>query len=180
MNTGIGQSKYCILQPFSPCLICLCSSLFDFNSIFIFFDWSRSCVIQSCATLIVHCFCSGFSSVSLHCTNILNETLQLSMEGKSLDRGTWESNVTQNQKEVKSIGKCYSWLKLLAVFLFSWNPSISYLSQRDCKLQRYVTPSIIAARVFRFCGQLCAEKNNTRDCSQSTPGYNSFLLKTQT
>lgn len=33
------------------------------------------------------------------------------MEGKSLDRGTWESNVTQNQKEVKSIGKCYSWLK---------------------------------------------------------------------
>ena len=109
MNTGIGQSKYFILQPFSPCLICLCSSLFDFNSIFIFFDWSRSCVIQSCATLTVHCLCSGFSSVSLHCTNILNETLQLSMEGKSLDRGTWESNVTQNQKEVKSTGKCYSW-----------------------------------------------------------------------
>ena len=50
MNTGIGQSKYFTLQPFSPCLICLCSSLFDFNSIFIFFDWSRSCVIQSCAT----------------------------------------------------------------------------------------------------------------------------------
>ena len=27
------------------------------------------------------------------------------MEGKSLDRGTWESNVTQNQKEVKSTGR---------------------------------------------------------------------------
>ena len=32
MKTGIGQSKYCIPQPFSRCLISLCSSLFDFNS----------------------------------------------------------------------------------------------------------------------------------------------------
>ena len=38
MKTAIGQSKYCILQPFSRCLISLCSSLFYFNSIFIFFD----------------------------------------------------------------------------------------------------------------------------------------------
>ena len=42
MKTGIGQSKYCIPQSFSCCLICLCNSLFYFNSIFIFFDWSRS------------------------------------------------------------------------------------------------------------------------------------------
>ena len=33
MKTGIGQSKYCIPQPFSHCLISLCRSLFDFNSI---------------------------------------------------------------------------------------------------------------------------------------------------
>ena len=32
MKTGIGQSKYCIPQPFSRCLISLCSSLFGFNS----------------------------------------------------------------------------------------------------------------------------------------------------
>ena len=32
MKTGIGQSKYCIPQPFSRCLISLCNSLFDFNS----------------------------------------------------------------------------------------------------------------------------------------------------
>ena len=37
MKTGIGQSKYCIPQPFSPCLISLCSSLFDLNSIFFLF-----------------------------------------------------------------------------------------------------------------------------------------------
>ena len=34
MKTGIGQSKYCTPQPFSRCLISLCSSLFDLNSIF--------------------------------------------------------------------------------------------------------------------------------------------------
>ena len=33
MKTGIGQSKYCISRLFSRCLISLCSSLFDFNSI---------------------------------------------------------------------------------------------------------------------------------------------------
>ena len=33
MKTGIGQSKYCIPQPFSRCLISFCSSLFDFNSV---------------------------------------------------------------------------------------------------------------------------------------------------
>ena len=33
MVTGIGQSKYCIPQPFSRCLINLCSILFDFDSI---------------------------------------------------------------------------------------------------------------------------------------------------
>ena len=37
MKTGIGQSKYCIPQPFSRCLISLCSSLFDLNSIFFLF-----------------------------------------------------------------------------------------------------------------------------------------------
>ena len=31
MKTGIGQSKYCIPQPFSHCLISLCRSIFDFN-----------------------------------------------------------------------------------------------------------------------------------------------------
>ena len=31
MKTGIGESKYCIPQPFSRCLISLCRSLFDFN-----------------------------------------------------------------------------------------------------------------------------------------------------
>ena len=34
MKSGIGQSKYSIPQPFSPCFISLCSSLFYFNSIF--------------------------------------------------------------------------------------------------------------------------------------------------
>ena len=33
MKTGIGQSKYCIPQPFTCCLISLCSSLVDFDSI---------------------------------------------------------------------------------------------------------------------------------------------------
>ena len=33
MKTGIGQSKYCIPQPFSRCLISFWSSLFDFNSV---------------------------------------------------------------------------------------------------------------------------------------------------
>ena len=33
MKTGIDQSKYCIPQPFSGCLISLCSSRFDFDSI---------------------------------------------------------------------------------------------------------------------------------------------------
>ena len=33
MKTGIGQWKYCIPQPFSRCLINLCSNLFDFNSV---------------------------------------------------------------------------------------------------------------------------------------------------
>ena len=33
MKTVIGQSKYCMPQPFSRCLISLCSSLVDFNSI---------------------------------------------------------------------------------------------------------------------------------------------------
>ena len=41
------QSKYCIPQPFSRCLISICShGLFDCDSIFIFFDWSRSRLIQ--------------------------------------------------------------------------------------------------------------------------------------
>ena len=35
MKTGIGQSKYCVPQPFSRCLISLCSSLFYFNSIYV-------------------------------------------------------------------------------------------------------------------------------------------------
>ena len=30
LKTGIGQSKYCLRQPFSRCLISLCSGLFDF------------------------------------------------------------------------------------------------------------------------------------------------------
>jgi len=38
MKTGISQSKYCKSQPFSCCFISLCSSLFNINSIFIFFD----------------------------------------------------------------------------------------------------------------------------------------------
>ena len=63
MKTGDGQSKYCIPQPFSRCLISLCSCLFDFNSIFIFSDLSRSCSIQRWAKLIVQGFCSGFSSL---------------------------------------------------------------------------------------------------------------------
>ena len=66
MKTGIGQSNYCISQPFSRCLVSLCTSLFSFNSIFIFLDWSRSCLIQRWATLIVHGCCSGFSSLNLH------------------------------------------------------------------------------------------------------------------
>ena len=33
MNTVIGQSKYCTPHPLSHCLISLCISLFDFNSI---------------------------------------------------------------------------------------------------------------------------------------------------
>ena len=63
MKTGNGQLKYCIPRPFSRCLISLCSSLSDFNSIFIFFDWSRSCLIHRWAKLIVQGFCSGFSSL---------------------------------------------------------------------------------------------------------------------
>ena len=67
MKTGIGQSRYCIPQPFSRCLMSLLHCFFfHFNSIFIFFDWSRSCSIQRWATLIVHGFCSAFSSLSLH------------------------------------------------------------------------------------------------------------------
>ena len=63
MKTGNGQSKYCTPRPFSRCLIRLCSSLFDCNSIFIFFDWSRSCLIHRWAKLIVQGFCDGFSSL---------------------------------------------------------------------------------------------------------------------
>ena len=76
MKTGIGQSRYCIPQPFSRCLISLLHCFFfHFNSIFIFFDWSRSCSIQRWATLIVHGFCSAFSSLSLHyCTGLLKFT----------------------------------------------------------------------------------------------------------
>ena len=33
MKTGFGRSKYCIPQPFSHCLISLCNSLFDIDSI---------------------------------------------------------------------------------------------------------------------------------------------------
>ena len=33
-SISTGQYHYCIPQPFSRCLISLCSSLFDFNSIF--------------------------------------------------------------------------------------------------------------------------------------------------
>ena len=39
---------------------------FDLNFIFIFLNWSRLRLIQRWATLIVHDFCSGFSSVNLH------------------------------------------------------------------------------------------------------------------
>ena len=55
MKTGIGQWKYCIPQPFSRCLISLCSSLFDFNSIntweirgSVFFSsiWILQCVLR--------------------------------------------------------------------------------------------------------------------------------------
>ena len=70
MKTGIGQSKYCIPQPFPRCLLSLCSSPFDLYSVFIFFDWSRSCLIQMWAALIVHGFCSGFSSLSLQYPHI--------------------------------------------------------------------------------------------------------------
>ena len=45
MKTGIGQSKYCILQRFSPCLISPCGSLFDFNSavkVFIYYNKTLS------------------------------------------------------------------------------------------------------------------------------------------
>ena len=41
-------------------------NLVYFNSIFTFFDWSRSCLIQRLSTLIVHSSCSGFPSLSLH------------------------------------------------------------------------------------------------------------------
>ena len=33
MKTGFGRSKCCIPQPFTHCLISLCSSLFDFDYI---------------------------------------------------------------------------------------------------------------------------------------------------
>ena len=73
MKTGVGHSKYCIPHPFSCCLISLCSSLFYFDSIFIVFDWSRSYfLIQRWATLIVHGFCGGFSSLGLHCFTAAN------------------------------------------------------------------------------------------------------------
>ena len=37
MKTGIGQSKYCIHQPFSRCLISLCCTLFDLIPFFSLF-----------------------------------------------------------------------------------------------------------------------------------------------
>ena len=55
MKTGIGQWKYYIPQPFSRCLISLCSSLFYFNSIntweirgSVFFSsiWILQCVLR--------------------------------------------------------------------------------------------------------------------------------------
>ena len=47
MKTGIGQSKYCIPQPFSRCLISLCSSLFGFNSIFSIFSTDHDLVCSN-------------------------------------------------------------------------------------------------------------------------------------
>ena len=65
MTTGIGQSKHCIPQPFSRCLISLCSSLFYFNCIFnfrliaIMFDPTLSYIDR-------YGFAVVFSSLSLH------------------------------------------------------------------------------------------------------------------
>ena len=100
LKTGIGQAKYCIPQPFSRCLISLCSSLFDFNSIFIFFDSSRSCLIQRWATLIVHGFCSGFSSLSLH-------YLLLTLEKIVTESWLREGVGGQLPKNLKWSGVCY-------------------------------------------------------------------------
>ena len=59
-SSGIGQSKYCIPQPFSRCLISLCGSLFDFNSTFFtqmfgsrgFFVFVIGCRKSSCDAAI--------------------------------------------------------------------------------------------------------------------------------
>ena len=45
MTTGIGQSKYCLPQLFSACLISLCTSLFYFNSIFTIYLFSYTIAV---------------------------------------------------------------------------------------------------------------------------------------
>ena len=53
MTTGIGQSKYCLPQPFSACLISLCSSLFDFNSTFTLYLFSYTIAVYGNAIKIL-------------------------------------------------------------------------------------------------------------------------------
>ena len=54
MTTGIGQSKYCLPHSvFSGCLICLYSSLFDFNSTFTLYLFSYTIAVYGNAIKMI-------------------------------------------------------------------------------------------------------------------------------
>ena len=53
MTTGIGQSKYCLPQLFSACLISLCTSLFYFNSIFTIYLFSYTIAVYGNAIKMI-------------------------------------------------------------------------------------------------------------------------------
>ena len=85
MTTGIGQSKHCIPQPFSRCLITLCSSLFYFNCIFNFFDLSRWCLIQRWATLIgtvLQWFFQALVYIIIICSHVGRKSVTLGSRNK--------------------------------------------------------------------------------------------------
>ena len=64
---------------------------FDFNSNFIFLDWSRLRLIQRWATLIVHDVCSGFSNVNLHYkeSEFIHFKMKITNCGIYRDINTW-------------------------------------------------------------------------------------------
>ena len=83
MKTGIGQSKYCTPQPFSRCLISLCSSLFDLNCIF----YQLLINNEDIFVLMFCCINYNYLSILGVCLNVAGRESRVEVAGAGAGKG---------------------------------------------------------------------------------------------